>query len=97
MREATKAVVDQLQAVAPERRLNPDFLGIVRRGLQVASYRDLLGLPNERWVETTAPLVEAFLHARYFLEMAVKYGRELSAAPMPMPSGWAALLTLYGV
>jgi hypothetical protein len=44
---------------------------------------------------TSRPIVEAFLHARYFLEMAVRYGRELKATPMPLPSGLAALLYLY--
>jgi hypothetical protein len=27
----------------------------------------------------TRPIIEAFTHARYFLEMAVKYGAELDA------------------
>jgi hypothetical protein len=38
--------------------------------------------------------VEA-LHARYMLEMAVKYGIELDGTPRFLPSGWAALLYLY--
>ncbi len=37
-------------------------------------------------------LLEAFFHARYFLEIAMKYGTRLSVAPRVMPSGWAALL-----
>jgi hypothetical protein len=52
---------------------------------------------NARWLETTRPIVEAFFHARYFLEMAVRYGRSLEAPPTLMPSGWAALLSLYGL
>jgi hypothetical protein len=34
---------------------------------------------NRRWLETTRPIVEAFLHARDFPEMAVRYGRRLDA------------------
>ena len=40
-------------------------------------------------------IVEAFLHARYFLEMAVRYGQELKHPPALLPSGWAALLCLF--
>jgi len=32
---------------------------------------------NERWLKETRPIVEAFFHARYMLEMAVSYGKEL--------------------
>jgi hypothetical protein len=52
---------------------------------------------NQRSLVETRPILEAFFHARYFLEMAVKYGGRLSVAPRVMPSGWAALLSLYGL
>jgi hypothetical protein len=50
---------------------------------------------NRRWLEVTRPMLEAYFHARYFIEMAVRYGDELDAPPASMPSGWAALLYLY--
>lgn len=50
---------------------------------------------NEKWLVTTRPIVEAFFHARYFLEMIVKYGKELDAPPNMLPNGWAAVLYLY--
>ena len=50
---------------------------------------------NQSWAIHTRPIVEAFLHARYFLEMMTKYGRELEAAPTMLPTGWAAVLELY--
>jgi hypothetical protein len=50
---------------------------------------------NQHWAERTAPIVQAFLHARYFLEMAVKYAEAFREPPKNMPSGWAALLCLY--
>jgi hypothetical protein len=50
---------------------------------------------NSRWLEVTRPMLEAFWHARFFVEMAVKYGRELEEPPSTLPSGWAALLYLY--
>lgn len=50
---------------------------------------------NHRWDEETRPIVEAFFHVRYFLQMMCKYGRELDEAPRCLPSGWASVLYLY--
>jgi hypothetical protein len=41
--------------------------------------------------------VEAMLHARYVLEMAVKYSKEVKKPLQCLPSGYAALLYLYGL
>ena len=38
--------------------------------------------------------VYRFYHARFFLEMAVRYAK-LETPPRPLPSGYAALLYLY--
>jgi hypothetical protein len=46
--------------------------------------------------EVNRPILEAFFHARYFLEMAVRYA-DLSAPPQTLPSGYAALLSLFGL
>ena len=50
---------------------------------------------NKDWLLHTRPIVEAFLHAKYFLEMMVKLARETDKAPTVLPSGWAAILELY--
>jgi hypothetical protein len=50
---------------------------------------------NRNWLLHTRPIVEAFLHAKYFLEMMIKCGRELDSAPTVLPFGWAAILELY--
>jgi hypothetical protein len=42
-------------------------------------------------------MLEAFFHAHYFLDMILKYGRVLASPPRVLPSGWAAVLTLYGL
>ena len=49
---------------------------------------------NTIWNHHTRPILEAFFHARFFLEMAVRYA-DLPVPPNPLPSGWAALLYLY--
>ena len=50
---------------------------------------------NRNWPEHTRPIVEAFLHTRYFLEMMIKYGHEMESPPQMLPFGWAAILELY--
>jgi hypothetical protein len=50
---------------------------------------------NENWALYTRPIVEAFLHAKYFMEMMVKYGTEMDTAQSTLPTGWAAILCLY--
>ena len=52
---------------------------------------------NDTWLKKTRPMLEAFFHAKYFLEMAVKYGEELKKAPETLPSGWAGFLYLYNL
>ena len=50
---------------------------------------------NPNWSLHTRPIVEAFLHTKYFLEMMIKYGREMDTAATMLPTGWAAILELY--
>jgi len=78
---------------AAGRQLNPWFEQIITEG----TGREFELAHNDGWLRHTRPQVEAFLHTKYFLEMLVKYGRELETAPEMLPSGWAALLVLYGL
>lgn len=93
LQRSTTEIVAALQAVAPERPLNVAFMAIVSEGTGKGFELE----HNRRWLEVTRPILEAFFHARYFLEMAVRYGKELDAPPASLPSGWAALLYLYGL
>jgi len=69
------------------------FLDILQKGTgKIFEYSH-----NVRWSEEVIPLFTAFFHTKYFLEMSVKYGKELDSPPQPFPSGWAALLELYGI
>jgi len=92
LQEDTNAIVRVLESLAPDRPLNPWFLEIVAAG----TGRTFKDSDNRAWLPATRPIVEAFFHARYFLEMAVRYS-SLEAPPMPLPSGYAALLYLYGL
>ena len=93
LQTTTQQIVEKLQALAPTRQLNKSFMQIIREG----TGKTFAPEHNENWVAVTRPILEAFFHARFFLEMAVKYGRELEYPPRSMPSGWAALLYLYNL
>jgi len=89
----TLRIVAKLESVLPDHPLNEWFLQIVREGTGKEFSRE----DNNNWLAVTRPMLEAFFHARFFLEMAVAYGRELKLPPLPLPVGWAALLYLYNM
>ena len=104
LQDATIEIVSVLQSIAPERKLTEYFMTIIQEG----TGKSFNSKSNQRWLKETRPIVEAFFHARYFLEMAVKYGKELDLVENTnpeaieekfsvgfIPSGFAALLHLY--
>ena len=90
LQDQTKRIVRLLEELAPDRPLNAWFRQIVEEGTGKA-----FG-PNDHadWVRITRPILEAFFHARFFLEVAVRYST-LPEIPPTLPSGYAALLCLY--
>jgi hypothetical protein len=93
LQERTQSLVTILREIAPtDEPLDPWFVAIVRAG----TGRAFTPEDNSRWAEATRPIVEAFFHARYFVEMAVRYA-DLKEPPPVLPSGYAALLCLYGL
>jgi hypothetical protein len=94
LQNATKAIVDVLTTIAPEAR---PFCSFFSEIVQHGTGRKFSLADNQHWLERAAPIVQAFFHARYFLEMAAKYAAELAEPPEVLPSGWAALLCLYGL
>jgi len=89
----TKNIVEALQSLAPHLPLNAWFAEIVSEGTGKTFTYEM----NQRWTKETRPILEAFFHARYFLDMVCKYGKELKEPPTSLPSGWAAVLELYGL
>ena len=89
----TLQIVELLQSLRPELPMNSWFMDIVKAGTG-KEFRDE---DNSHWLETTRPMLEAFFHARYFLEMICKYGKQLDKPPTCIPSGWAAVLYLYNL
>lgn len=97
LQEATLKIVELLKSLAPFGEkpigLNAWFLNIVKDGTGKTFKKS----DNSNWQKATRPILEAFFHARYFLEMIVKYGKELQVPPAMLPSGWAAVLHLYNL
>lgn len=90
----TKRIVTVLRELGPSGTTSfcPHFEIILREGMCDKKFEEE---HNREWARHTRPILEAFFHARYFLEMAVRYGKELKALPDMLPSGLAALLCLY--
>lgn len=93
VQRSTESIVAALQALRPEEPLNEDFMQIVREG----TGKEFSAAANRDWTSSTRTMLEAFFHAGFFLEMVVKYGRALDEPPTLLPSGWAAVLYLYGL
>jgi hypothetical protein len=91
----TGEIVKALKSIAPEGlSLCKEFEEIINAGARGKKFEPE---HNKNWTDHTRPFVEAFLHSKFFLEMVVKYGKELEEAPNMVPSGWAAVLCLYGL
>jgi hypothetical protein len=90
----TEDIVAKLRSLAPDPSipLDPYFEEIVRDGKQSWDISH-----NQEWTKHTRPILEAFFHARYFLDMLIAYAHELDEPPGLMGYGWAAILTLYGL
>lgn len=94
IQDETLNMVNALRSVAPKGcSLNPWFERIIEAGTGVVVERE----HNQRWLEVARPMLEAFWHARFMVGMATRYGQELEEPPTLLPSGWAALLYLYGL
>lgn len=94
LQQYTERILAALEDLAPDGcTLHPWFSSIVGEGIG----KKFILEHNDDWLRHTRPIVEAFFHAEYMLRMVIRYGSELESAPSLLPSGWAALLTLYGI
>ena len=92
LQSLTEQIVAALKSLLPVRDLDPWFREIVAQGTGKMFSSEM----NADWPRHARPILEAFFHARFFLEMAVRYAG-LKRAPSTLPSGWAALLCLYRI
>ncbi|MBN2052045.1 hypothetical protein JW756_00920 [Candidatus Woesearchaeota archaeon] len=98
IQEATQKIYAALEKISPHEPKevpNEWFNNIMKQGAAGEKFKLE---HNQEWEKTCRPFLEAFFHAKYFLEMAVKYGKKYSKPSSPpnrMHSGFAALLELY--
>lgn len=109
LQKTTEKIVAALHSLLPEQPLDDVFLQIITEGTGHKFTHEM----NADWPKHTRPIVEAFFHARYMLEMAVRYAdwqlpsenREQFEPGDPrrlehlhlIPCGWAALLSLFNL
>jgi hypothetical protein len=93
IQRSTLTIVAALRGLLPDVPLNAYFERILADG----TGKEFTSDANKAWEATTRPLVEAFFHARFFLEIAAKYADEFEEPPQTLASGWAALLCLYNL
>jgi hypothetical protein len=95
IQDLTEDIVALLRKLDPKKNksLAPLFEELLKQG---TGKRWTVG-HNESWGKHTRPMAEAFLHAKYFLEMLVKYGKTYRKLPQSLPSGVAAILELYNL
>ncbi len=93
LQATTERIVQQLRELLPDCELNPWFLEIISSGTR----KDFDLSMNENWLSETRPMLEAFFHAKYFLEMVCRYSEQLDSPPSVLPSGWASVLYLFGL
>jgi hypothetical protein len=90
----TRSIVELISRIKPkECTLDSLFCSTIERGIRLEW--DISH--NKDWEKWTRPILESYFHARYFLDMMIKYGEELEDDVQLLPSGWAAVLCLYNL
>jgi hypothetical protein len=93
LQELTLSIVKFFRKIhpVPDTTLNSMFEEIIKQGtgakFELSHNRD--------WTKHTRPIVEAYFHAKWILDMMLKYGLELEYPPQLLPTGWATVLYLY--
>lgn len=96
LQESTEEIIKILRKINPNRpkEFCELFEGIIKDARLIGAWKLE---HNVEWPKYTRPIVEAFLHAKYFLEMAIICGKEMDKAPQMITQRWAALLELYNI
>jgi len=97
IQELTQAIYQALERISPYKRKdkkiqNPHYKKIIQEGM---TNREFKNEDNQNWDQVTRPMFEAFFHSKYFLEMAIKYGKQYNQVPRVIGYGFAALMDLY--
>jgi len=92
MQDTTIRIVKTLIKISPNKEMNKMFLKIIKKG----TGKHFTHKTNENWEREIHPILEAFFHAKFFLEMCVKFSK-IKKPQNLLESGYAALLCLYNI
>ena len=93
IQDLTVEIYNTLKKLAPRNiTINTDFQIIFNEGTN----KKFKSTMNQNWLKHTRPILEAFFHAKYFLEMAIKSSR-MNGKYIALPSYWAGLLYFYNL
>ena len=89
VQQLTQDIVKVLRKLSPnqDEHLDGYFENLISEG---ATSLEWQRSHNKEWEKTTRPMLEVFFHSKFFLEMAIKYGKLYDQAPTLLDSGWAA-------
>ena len=92
MQDETAQMAAALRSVAPERRA---FCWMFAELLAAGTGRNFTVETNGRWMEEVGPIVAAYLHARFLLEMATKVAADPNPDCGTIGYPWATILSLF--
>lgn len=96
LKEIVRDVLEMIRSLdpKPQKSFSPMFEEIVNDCMS----QEFSGVStNMNWTKETRPVVEAFFHAKFFLDKLVECGLELQEPPQMLPLKWAAVLCLYNI
>lgn len=104
VQEATEKIMATLISVLPGQQLSSRIKNIIKDGTGIDCVLVLDGPPLRSFgdgfkaaFDKARPVAEAYLHARFLLNQAVKYGSTPQSPELPYVGGWQALKTIYSL
>jgi len=89
----TLRIRDALQALMPGRVMN----GLFQQVLTAGTGREFHDDDNKTWVAETLPVTAAYLHAKTFLEVAIRCAKTYDHLEQSLPSDLALFLYLFNL
>jgi hypothetical protein len=101
LQDATLKMLELFKKIMPEREINHSLITIIDEG----TGKNFKLEHNDNWLFYTRPIVEAFFHAKHFLEclsscvkIAIEFNEsEKKTLPEILPYDYATVLYLYGM
>ncbi len=94
LQEYTLSIVETLKKLLDEPLHKKNFM----RQIELGTGKEFVPGHKVEWFKETVHITNAFLHAKYMLDMILKYGATGDDGRAPnFAYGWAAVLCLYNI